>query len=244
MCHQNSFITSQCTGTVHGALHSYAEQSKIPCSRATLQCMLKEQGSVTPYWPLVSTQQSYSHTTVSPNLSLLLFTDKTKIFYDIWATSNPRRPLEVQYVSILSGRLRPSCTQSQNKQQGDPKMAWMQLLWLFAPLMTPSFLSTSYLHRYMHTWAWLYPYQKRNKCINTHVLKVLCDALWSLHMTSVSWQQHSPCVRPLMDSTLGCLSTLNDQLTSWLSNWCVGFLFVRLDGCYESCGLVDWFSSR
>lgn len=106
------------------------------------------------------------------------------------------------------------------------------------PLLTTSFLDTSYLHLHMHTEACPCPYQLRDKCTTTHAHKVLCDPLWSLHMTSFSWQQHSPCVRPLMDSTLSCLSTLNGQPSSWLSSLHVGVLSVRLGGCYSSW----WFS--
>lgn len=45
------------------------------------------------------------------------------------------------------------------------------------PLLTTSFLDTSYLHLHMHTEACPCPYQLRDKCTTTHAHKVLCDPL-------------------------------------------------------------------
>ncbi len=90
MCDKNKVLL------LRGALGPYGHWTAMPkavcdsmsCSRAFHQQMLREEGKVTPFY---SNQQSHSHKTISPNLSLLSFTDDKKTLCNVkdavWAAT-------------------------------------------------------------------------------------------------------------------------------------------------------------
>ncbi len=71
--------------------------------------------------------------------------------------------------------------------------------------------------------------------LHTKCSVIPCDPS---HMTSFSWQQHSACVRTLLDSTFDCLSTLNDQLAAGLT----GMLASCLSDWVDAMQVEDWFT--
>lgn len=125
VCSQNSFITSQCTGTVQegggGGTFTAAPNPfgcSATCSRTTQQSMPREEeGVAPPHRLLISAEQSHSCETAPPHTHTPepVFTVDTHsfcffVFFKtvpgaVWATVSPRWPLMVQCVSG------PSCTE-------------------------------------------------------------------------------------------------------------------------------------